>query len=552
MAYNKNLYSSDTSAINAGIIYDRNAQLMQDEINAGVKDGDIVVGLADNLASEQSQFSTGEFIIRTTGGDASLSDGDGYLVLIRGVKVHEGYVAESVEMEITHASGSEILATIDKDTFLSEMSSTSGTFTATYDGSSWDYTLATYGITVTGTPVNGDEIAVTYQKEVRGTITMSDPQTFVSTGWNLYNHTNGYARVIKYSNTYGFKISGTYTSLAFSTTISGTQTSVTVTDGAFNITEDGYIWVTGGNGTDTAIWMTWSDWGTTANSGTWEAYTQDVVDFSSVMTNYFPYGLMAVGGYRDEIDFSLKKATNNVGRLVYNSTNLELVKGYSVDYDYDENYIYYGLSEPVVNDISIANAVSSFDHGLELFTDTEVDVYAQTLYGINLKNRLERDILTISQQSLTDAQKAQVQSNLGIDGVASIYVGASEPEDSHIRMWLDTDEAGLDSVSSVNGRVGVIVLNADDVGLVFSDITVATSAFVADQTYADYGYRAAISLVNVTSTMVPDVMFGMAEAISGVYAPVAVCYSGGVYIYASEAPESDVIIPTIICWRKSV
>ena len=414
MAYNKNLYSSDVSALDAGIIYDQNQQMMQDEINAAVRDGDIVVGLADNLASEQNQFSTGEFIERTTGGEASLSDGDGYLVLIRGGMIHEGYVAQSVEMEITHASGSEITATIDDDTFLGQMANDSGTFVTTFDGSSWDYAPASYGITVDGTPVEDDTITVIYQKEERGTITQSDPQTFVSTGWNLYNHTDGYARVLKYHETYGFGISGTYTALQFSSTLDGEKSSVTVTDGKFSITEDGYIWVTGGNDTDTAIWMTWSDWQSSANSGTWQAYTESEIDFASVISSYFPYGLMAVGGYQDEIDFSLKKATQNVGRLVYNSTNLETAQSYRTAVDYDEDYIYYGLPTPVVNEIDIPNSYAAYDHGIEFFTNTDVAVYTQTLYGVNLKNKLERDVVTISQQTLSDHQKQQVKNNIGI------------------------------------------------------------------------------------------------------------------------------------------
>jgi hypothetical protein len=114
-----------------------------------------------------------------------------------------------------------ISAEIDEDIFLSEMSNTSGYMEFTYT-TNWDYNPVTYGITVTGSPISGDKIRVDYIKETRGTITQSNPQSFKSSGWNLYNHTNGYARVLKYSETYGFGIAGTYTSLAFSSTISGT------------------------------------------------------------------------------------------------------------------------------------------------------------------------------------------------------------------------------------------------------------------------------------------------------------------------------------------
>ena len=87
--------------------------------------------------------------------------------------------------------------------------------------------------------------------------------------------------------------------------------------------------------------------------------------------------------------------------------------------------------------------------------------------------------------------------------------------------------------------------------LQFDDTVVATTAFISDATYTDYPYRAAIALTDVIANMIPDVMFDMAEAISGVFAPVAKCYNGGVYIYANGVPDSAITIPTIICWRSN-
>ena len=422
MAYNKNLYSSDTDALDAGIIYDQNEQMMQDEINAAIKNGDLIVGQADNLASKMNQFSTGEFIERTTGGDASLSDGEGHLVLIRGNMVHEGYIAQSVDMTVTpiprDPSAGEFTALIDNGAFIAEASSTSGTMVFTYGSSGWDIEPSNYGITVIGMPLPGDEISVVYQKEVRGTITQSNPQTFVSTGWNLYDHSKGYARALYYNDNPRFGIAGTYTTIQYSSTLDGAKSSLTPdANGIFGIPQDangGYIWVNGGNDTDTAVWMTWTDWTTEANGGNWEAYSESEIDLSEVMASYFPNGLMAVGAYRDEIDLSLGRATNNVGRVVFSAENLDDIIELGVEYDYDGSYIYYGLSSPVVNTISIDNTVDAYDHGIEYFTDTEVSIYAQTLYGINLKNRLERDVVTISQQTLSASEQSQIATNLNV------------------------------------------------------------------------------------------------------------------------------------------
>ena len=87
--------------------------------------------------------------------------------------------------------------------------------------------------------------------------------------------------------------------------------------------------------------------------------------------------------------------------------------------------------------------------------------------------------------------------------------------------------------------------------LQFDNTAVPTSAFVSDATYEDYPYRAAVALSNVISSMIPDVMLGMAEAISGIFAPIAECYNGGIYLYANDVPESSITIPTIICWRAN-
>lgn len=64
-----------------------------------------------------------------------------------------------------------------------------------------------------------------------------------------------------------------------------------------------------------------------------------------------------------------------------------------------------------------------------------------------------------------------------------------------------------------------------------------------------YIYRAAITNANITSSHFPEVVFGVTEALSGIYAPVAMTYSGGVYIYANRIPTTTITIPTVICLK---
>ena len=81
------------------------------------------------------------------------------------------------------------------------------------------------------------------------------------------------------------------------------------------------------------------------------------------------------------------------------------------------------------------------------------------------------------------------------------------------------------------------------------DYTAGTSPFVANVTHPEYPFRAIVPLAGVTSTMIPQVIFALSEAITGAYCPIAETYDGGVYLYATNAPASPISIPVIIIWR---
>lgn len=373
-----------------------------------------VVPLADNLTSDEAQINTGTYIIRSSGGEASISNGSAWLSNIKGNMVKTGYVAESLNMTVIPIdpdSQTAITADINRDDFVDTVSE-SGTYTFTYS-TVWSSDPAEYGITVNGTPAAGDQISVVYVKENRGTITTASPTTFVSTGWNLYNHSAGYARLVKYSEEYGFMIDGTYTALSFSETLSGNRVSITPVDGYFTIPSDGYLFVDGGNNTDTAIWMTWSDWVDEPNGGTFAEYTQTQIDLTGIMVN-FPYGLMRIDNIYDEIDLNTLRAYSRIERLSYTEENLSAVIASGVPYDTDAGYIYAARVAPVTYVVNIDGEYTVSDHGEEMFLGTSVALTVSCLYGNDLKNKLRRDVLTISEQSLTSAQKAQVQQNLGI------------------------------------------------------------------------------------------------------------------------------------------
>lgn len=374
------------------------------------------VEMANNLVTDDTQSSLAAYVLRTSGGSASVATGDAWLAQIRGAMAHTGEVREVLNLSVLPASresGEEpITATLDADEFRTAVSE-STTLSLTYDGEDWSQDPSGYGITVTGTPVDGDALQVVYVKADRGLITPATPTSFRATGWNLYQHSAGYARVVRYSDSYGFRVEGAYSGLSWSETESGARTPITPTNGAFTVPGDGYVWVTGGNASTTAIYMTWSDW-TGGYDGTFAVYTESVISIATIMAEHFPYGLLAVGGVADVIDLDLQTATSTIERLEYTPENLALVEQSGRAYVADTDYIYAVRAEPVVvSNIGIGDHFIVDDHGLEYVTGTTVAPELLTMYGLNLRDKLRSDVVTISQQTLSESQKTQVRSNIG-------------------------------------------------------------------------------------------------------------------------------------------
>ena len=108
-----------------------------------------------------------------------------------------------------------------------------------------------------------------------------------------------------------------------------------------------------------------------------------------------------------------------------------------------------------------------------------------------------------------------------------------------------SDVGAVPTSRTVNGNA----LTADVVTrLIFTSVSVATSAWTSDSTYTGYDYKAVISTSNVTASMIPEVVFEPDDAASDNFAPVASTASGSVTIYAKSVPSDAITIPTIICF----
>lgn len=375
----------------------------------------IRVPMADNFTSDESHIVSGTFIERTTGGDTSITDGNAYLGVLYGNSVRSGYTAETKNFETRLAERTDdsqpMTAEINWDTFRSAVNGISTNKTFSYT-TTWNENPETYGIVIGGTPKSGDVINVYFIAENRGVIANATPETFNSTNWNLYDNETGYAKVLKYSDVHGFKIGGTYTGISFSATLDGEKTVITPdSDGLFTIPSDGYVFVTGGNNTDTYVLMTWSDW---EDGYTGDFMTKNVstIDFSEVMHNVFPFGLCTIGIVTDEINFNDRVATVRIERVAYSTENRIIAENSGRDYVYDADWIYSVKETPEKVRFNIDNDLLVYDHGVEYFTGTEVPLTAFELFGQNLKDKLRREVVAVTPQNFSASQKQIARENI--------------------------------------------------------------------------------------------------------------------------------------------
>jgi hypothetical protein len=166
-------------------------------------------------------------------------------------------------------------------------------------------------------------------------------------------------------------------------------------------------------------------------------------------------------------------------------------------------------------------------------------------------------ITNLSTLEVTESVTAPGLYSFDVNGLDSFAISASTPRTKDIIVVLtDTPHrtiissgggSGGGAVSSVNGKMGEVVLGASDVGVsVYRDITILPDAWLSDTTYPTFGFRASVTMTGVTGTDYADVTFGLTDATSSNFAPIVETTENALYIYASIQPTADVILPGVV------
>ena len=163
--------------------------------------------------------------------------------------------------------------------------------------------------------------------------------------------------------------------------------------------------------------------------------------------------------------------------------------------------------------------------------------------------------LTGAPTSMTPTAHASTHASGGGDAVTPSGIGAANATHTHTQSDvtdLATALAGKLTTPTFTGMakgtgsgLSAAVVGTDYANSIKAS-NISASTWVADATYAEYGYRCNLTVSGVTSAMQGEVVFGLLEAVSGDYAPICTTGTNIVTIYSKV--NTAITVPTVRVW----
>lgn len=244
------------------------------------------------------------------------------------------------------------------------------------------------------------------------------------------------------------------------------------------------------------------------------------------LTEGTDYTITGSGDYQGgEIIFATAPTAGTVITILRNVALKQLVKFLegekfpASDYEYSLDKIIMALQqlkEHIDKCIAVPNAVSLTSEDIE-----------------NLLLELNQNLTTI--RNLPEMLQSMLEANINISETLENYSLKSE---------VTTALADYYTKSDINSRLTLIT------GYRFQNVTLLQEDIAEDinSTYEDYPYIGTIYLSAANSSQIPVVTFGLEDALSGNFAPIASTATGCVYVYLKELPSQDVTIKSILLY----
>ena len=200
--------------------------------------------------------------------------------------------------------------------------------------------------------------------------------------------------------------------------------------------------------------------------------------------------------------------------------------------------------------ITFAAATLSIAAGSMLIGTREIKTDGETISVTGATSGYARVIVDIdltraaTETSFLQAE-LQVQYAASTDAFPALEQQDINTAGTHYQAAFCVLSLGTAGITAVAASLGAARHNPT-----FTNVVVQASQWASDETYSDFPFRALVGLSDeVTAAMIPEVIFDVADATSGIFAPVAHSTGGGIMLYASEQPSTAITIPTILLWR---
>lgn len=183
------------------------------------------------------------------------------------------------------------------------------------------------------------------------------------------------------------------------------------------------------------------------------------------------------------------------------------------------------------------------DHDIVLLASNWVGDEAPYTYDITFKdhkNTEDKIAIMVGDNATIDEVSALQSMNIAV---------ANWINKTTLRLKAYGEKATIDV--PINVTISSISMKfADDSSLlIFKDMVVPVSAWIADSTYKTegFGYSADIICQGVTEEYVPEVIFSVADAACGNFSSNSATFENVVRIYAKDVLSESIIVPTITC-----
>lgn len=218
------------------------------------------------------------------------------------------------------------------------------------------------------------------------------------------------------------------------------------------------------------------------------------------------------------------------------------------------------LSTPIDTEMSDVSENAVQNKVIKGYVDTEVGK-ADKLLTYDDYEDMVTDFNTLASTTYKAGQSVYIATNgvpsLWVSSVENVSVPYTYVDDETIVAALEDDgyiqfgyyvfrPIGSTKPDLSDYATKEEVAAKQDKDLVFTNVVV--NNWVADNTYADYPYKASVALTGVNMTMIPFVAYEVGDANSGKYAPVADTYVGGVYLWSKS--NDEITIPAIVCSKS--